>query len=69
MNEAIEQEIKDQKQLMQDDIRTLLAGDDIDYQTVDAVCQVIVDRMNLLMSTVTNQQQTKIDDAFYNRIR
>ena len=67
MDKAIEQEIKDQKQLMQDDIRTLLDG--LDDNIVDGVCQVIVDRMNLLMSTVTNQQQTKTDDAFYNRIR
>jgi len=43
-----EQDILDQKELAQDDVTCILDG--LDQDIVDNVCQVIVDRMNILIS-------------------
>lgn len=51
------QAIRDQKELMQDDLLCILDG--AEQELLDNVCQVIVDRMKILTDTieVSNAQE------------
>ena len=49
-----EKDIKDQMELMQDDLTCILDG--IEDETVDYVCQVVVERMNILISKLCDKK-------------
>ena len=50
-----ETDLKNQRESIQEDLRTILDG--LDDEVIDRVCQVVVDRFNILLNKVAGSAE------------